>query len=772
MSANPTRVEWDASAIAAEPGFPLQEGNRVLDSLARQEALRALLAFSDLHGRIRNRRAEGAASASDIDLFQTERFVLDEVLQLICERALAITHSDAVLVALAEGSQFICRAGAGSLGGERGTQLLRESEFLQDCLDSGRILRCDDCAIDARVDLDFSRQIGARSTVLVPLRGQRTNIGVLQAFSDVPFSFSDDDVRSLDLFAELVLSALKPEDQDRRVNWLADVAGDVLYTKTATAAEPPSKTVASEVAPVINEPAILENIPLHKPAIEFKDPKPNVDYLATAGFRTDELRAASEEFPAPRLLSSLATTRIPHVGLRVMLILFAVAALFSAGAWFGMRKHATETARIQSQPQPTLQPATVVSAPPVSDHLMDPAKTESAIPESSSSSATGKSAVLPKVTGIRHWSTPMGSTVVIDMQDQAPYEVHRLMSPERIYFDLHDTALAAELDGKTIDIGDASLTRVRVAQPVSGVTRVVLDTHDGSNFSVSMESNPNRMVVELRANDRTVAAKRPRVLPSEANAATKALTSLSVRPEDEQLRAKAGKFRIALDAGHGGWDLGTVGRKGLLEKNLVLDVTRRLGKLLQARLGSEVIFTRTGDDYLPLDQRADFANQSQADLFVSVHANYSSSATARGVETYYTSTFAPPGSKEIEKGETGAHLQLTPVSLSPSELHDKIDESRRLAASIQRSLYSTLAANSPGIRDRGVKGSQFLVLTGTTMPSILTEISFVSSPADERNLQSEAYRQQIAEALYKGIARYQAATHHVKLAEVRQTATR
>ena len=115
---------------------------------------------------------------------------------------------------------------------------------------------------------------------------------------------------------------------------------------------------------------------------------------------------------------------------------------------------------------------------------------------------------------------------------------------------------------------------------------------------------------------------------------------------------------------------------------------------------------------------------------------------------------------------------MTPVSLSPSELHDKIDESRRLAASIQRSLYSTLAANSPGIRDRGVKGSQFLVLTGTTMPSILTEISFVSSPADEHNLQSEAYRQQIAEALYKGIARYQAATHHVKLAEVRQTATR
>src|SRR5205085_7748172 len=99
-----------------------------------------------------------------------------------------------------------------------------------------------------------------------------------------------------------------------------------------------------------------------------------------------------------------------------------------------------------------------------------------------------------------------------------------------------------------------------------------------------------------RANDRTVAAKRPRV--QETNAAAKALTSLNVKPEDEQLRAKTGKFRIALDAGHGGWDLGTVGRKGLLEKDLVLDVTRRLGKLLQSRLGSEVILTRNGDEYL------------------------------------------------------------------------------------------------------------------------------------------------------------------------------
>src|SRR5258705_5094500 len=142
MSANPTRVDWEAPG--ADAAFPLQEGNRVLESLTRQEPLGALLAFSDLHERIRNRRADGTVSASDIDLFQTERFVLDEVLQLICDRALAITQADSVMVALEEGSQLICRAASGTLIGERGTQLARDSEFLQDCLDSRRIMRCDD----------------------------------------------------------------------------------------------------------------------------------------------------------------------------------------------------------------------------------------------------------------------------------------------------------------------------------------------------------------------------------------------------------------------------------------------------------------------------------------------------------------------------------------------------------------------------------------------------------------------------------------------------
>jgi N-acetylmuramoyl-L-alanine amidase len=839
MSANPTRVEWEATT--ADSGSPLQEGNRVLESIARQEALRALLAFSDLHEQIRNRRA-ATGRPSDSDLFETERFILDEVLQLICDRAHAITQADGIVVALAEGfaadgsaarkSQIVCRSASGPLAIERGLRLTGESEFLQDCLESGRIFRCDDCETDSRFELDFARQIGARSTVLVPLRGRREQVGVLQAFSTTARAFTDHDVRCLDLFAELVLSALKPEDQDRRIHWLSDVAGEVLQAKpdaavVANAAaieilELPRTVVETGLAP--SPATAISSAPEQAPPTPSPIPEPVSEQAVLAQpvvipaalvelserSVVDEPFAVPFEIPSdiqsekedsttpdqsPRVLPFLHRLSLPgssRPGLSVVMGLVAMAALFSAGAWWGMQVHGktvaaktvvttTETSP-QSVTTPPAPPADVLS-PAISDNLTNPSKLDSnATPLTAVEE--NKLAALPKITGLRHWSSSMGSTVVIDMEDQVPYEVHRLMSPERIYFDLHDTVLSPELDGKTMDVGDVSLTRVRVAQPVAGVTRIVLDTKDGSNFSVSMESNPYRLVVELRGREKSLATNEfvpNRAAPKRTSASLDAaaapvkaapVSALAAKASDQPVPARTGKFRIVLDAGHGGWDLGTVGRQGLLEKDLVLDVTRRLGKLLQARLGSEVMFTRSGDSYLPLDQRADFANQTQADLFVSIHANYSSSAASRGVETYYTNLFSAPGAREVEKHDDGTFAKLTPVSLSAGGLHEKIEESRRLAASVQRSLYATLAASSPDIRNRGIKDSAFAVLTGTTMPSILTEISFVSSPADERNLQSAAYRQQIAEALYKGIARYQEASPRAKVAQLQTTAAR
>ena len=382
----------------------------------------------------------------------------------------------------------------------------------------------------------------------------------------------------------------------------------------------------------------------------------------------------------------------------------------------------------------------------------------------------------PRVTGIRHWSSADSSTVVLDLEEQVQYEAHRLAGPDRIYFDLHDTRLAPELAGKSIDVGDALLSRIRVAQPVAGMTRIVLEPKPSTNFSVSLESNPYRLLVEVRKIGTTPKGAVNLFPNAEAEKNKLAITIPPPTKEDLQLRARVPKMRIVVDAGHGGWDLGTVGRRGLMEKDLVLEIAQRLGKLLESRLGMEVIYTRQDDNYIPLDERAGIANQSQADLFVSVHANYSDLPSARGVETYYTNFFSAPGSKEAgakdvdtKNGPNNNDPRLSgakPVmpTLSAADLHERIEQSRRLATSVQRSLYGTLSTQNPGLRDRGIKEAGFVVLTESAMPGILAEVSFVSSPTDEQKLRSDGYREQIAEALYKGIARYAAASKGVKVA--------
>ena len=312
---------------------------------------------------------------------------------------------------------------------------------------------------------------------------------------------------------------------------------------------------------------------------------------------------------------------------------------------------------------------------------------------------------------------------------------------------------------------------------MAGVTRVVLETRGASNFSVSLEPNPYRLVVQVRGMESSQSQSNkidlfPPVGRAEKNKGAFA-AGVVANGENTQLRAHVSKFRIVLDAGHGGWDLGTVGRRGLLEKDVVLEIVQRLGRLLESRLGSEVIYTRKNDNYITLDQRTHLANQTQADMFVSIHANYSDLSSARGVETYYTDFFSSPGSREIEKRENGgAKNTAAPAPLSNVELQGKIEESRRLAASIQRALCGRLSVQNPTIRDRGVKEASFVVLTGTSMPSIQSRYrstiasypSFVSSPTDEQNLESSIYRQQIAEALYKGIAHYAAGPRRLKMA--------
>jgi N-acetylmuramoyl-L-alanine amidase/putative methionine-R-sulfoxide reductase with GAF domain len=692
-----------------------------------REALQALLAFSALHEQIRQHRSHDDGEPRE-DPWQLEQFVLDEVLQLVAERALAITGADGVAIALAEGDAIVCHAAAGNISPDCGARLDPNAGFSGACLVSNRIVRCDDSEVDPRVDALACRRLGARSMLAVPLSARQTVVGLIEAFSAEPYGFTDSDVRILSLLAELILSALKPEEEDRLAEISHRVVGDA--------------ALQSEI------PELREDLPAPVAEADSGDQLPDNDPL-----------------PAP--IPDYESVENSRPGLGVVIALTAFAFLLGAGLWWGIRRHAgapAEHPQLAANSVAISQPqATNASAPPAIEPA-DLSQDETSLAPASAA----KIGTLPEVTGLRHWASADSSTVVIDLQDQVQYEAHRLTKPERIYFDLHDTRLANALSAKTIDVGDPLLQKIRVAQPVPGITRVVLETIGASNFSVSLEQNPYRLVVEVRK----IGAKpqdRTKVdlfgpgseMPSMQNAATTPLPDMTTAP---QLRAGGPKLRIVLDAGHGGWDLGTVGRNGLLEKNLALDIVARLGKLAEKRLGAEIVYTRTGDDYVALEKRAEIANLAHADLFMSVHANYSDFPSARGVETYYTNTYSSVRARPHVAGEDVAGPRN--VDWTKVDIREKVQESRRLAASVQHSLYGELETKNPGLRNRGVKKAEYVVLTGTSMPAILAEVSFVSSPTDENNLQSSSYRQSIAEALYRGLALYEKESA-VKMASAR-----
>ena len=754
-----------------------------------RDALQALLAFSALHQQVRQRRALASRSngfdtiARATEFEAGEQFVLDEVLQLVAERAIAITGADGLGIALAENNEIVLRASAGAIKPDVGQRIQRDSAFSGACFRTAQIIRCDDTETDDRVNLYACRQLGARSMVAVPLCGRRRVIGLLEAFSAEPFGFNDSDVGSLELLAELILGALKPEDEDRFAESAQVAEAELAASAIPIQAALPIEEAFSEKVATVAGPA---------PQIEDEAAVASAEGGAAVVVPVPTLKTEAEQVPEDPLTSETVQEPGPatghHPGIVLVLVLVVVCALLAGGLWWKLKN--AQLGQILVQPEQKItKPAAVAKQPAASgtpssvtpssitpsgtnlDGQVNSAVNSGAAAGLDTAAEPGSGSVtpqelskLPRITGIRHWSSADSSTVVLDLEDQVQYEAHRLTAPDRIYFDLHDTSLAPEIVGKTIEIGDALLARVRVAQPVSGLIRVVLETKGNSNFSVSLEPNPYRLVVQVRKLGVDPKAQVNLFPGAESEKEKLAIVVPPPTREDLQLRARVPKMRIVVDAGHGGWDLGTVGRRGLLEKDVVLEIAQRLGKLLESRLGANVILTRNDDNYIPLDERAGMANQSQADLFISVHANYSDLPSARGVETYYTNFFSAPNAKDLETRDPEHGKNASAAVLSPAELHEKIEQSRRLAASVQRSLYGTLSVQNPGLRDRGVKEASYVVLTETAMPGILAEVSFVSSPTDEQKLRSDGYREQIAEALYKGIARYAASSHGVKVA--------
>jgi len=534
-------------------------------------------------------------------------------------------HLSSPALAKSAGIVSICRASAGVVAPDARARLDPNLGFSGACFRTGGIVRCDDVENDPRVNLQACRRLGTRSMVAVPLCSQHSVIGLLEAFSCDAYAFNDSDVRSLNLLAELILAALKPEEpeQDHRLN----------------------------------------DAPVNPPTIETSEPVELAQPLepvmeAISDTQAKDYEAEHGEASEPALFGEYEKTEPSRPGLLVVTIVVIFAALFAGTLGWKIRSK-TQAATKPAVTEQAKIPASVMlpaaNSNQVSVQSPDGTGAQIMLPTEAgpAEALRGKFSVLPQVTGVRHWSSSDASTVAIDLQDPVQYEAHRLSSPERIYFDLHDTTLASGLSGKIIEVGDTLLVRVRIAQPMAGVTRVVLETRGASNFSVSLEPNPYRLVVQVRGmeSSQSQTNKKIDLFPSvgqpEKNKGALA-AGVVANGKNTQLRAHVSKFRIVLDAGHGGWDLGTVGRRGLLEKDVVLEIVQRLGRLLEGRLGSEVVYTRNNDNYVTLDQRTHLANQTQADMFVSIHANYSDLSSARGVETYYTDFFSPPGSREIE----------------------------------------------------------------------------------------------------------------------------
>jgi N-acetylmuramoyl-L-alanine amidase len=227
--------------------------------------------------------------------------------------------------------------------------------------------------------------------------------------------------------------------------------------------------------------------------------------------------------------------------------------------------------------------------------------------------------------------------------------------------------------------------------------------------------------------------------------------------------------RIVLDPGHGGHDAGTIGPEGLREKDLVLDVAKRLGALIEERLGSEVIYTRADDVFVPLERRTEIANEAKADLFLSIHANSSTLRSAAGVETYYLNFTTSRAALEVAARENaGSQKTIYELQdlLEKIALKDKVEESREFATRVQTAMFGLSAKSDALSRDhRGVKRAPFVVLIGASMPSVLSEIGFISNAHDESIMKRAEYRERIAEALYKGLAGYANTLSHFQVAQ-------
>ena len=376
---------------------------------------------------------------------------------------------------------------------------------------------------------------------------------------------------------------------------------------------------------------------------------------------------------------------------------------------------------------------------------------------------------------IRRERLPDAVRVTIAVDREVGFSSDRLTDPSRLFFDLRGTEAFPTLRNATIAFShDNDIVReVRLGRHPNQVTRVVLDTEDAESCHTFTLYEPFRLVIDCQRGlvppadletaetgsvPLTVSGGGPvEVFEGETEAASPpAANSDGVFSVARQLGL--GVSRIVIDPGHGGHDPGARAG-GLAEADLVLDIALRLERRLNAaRPGLDVVLTRRDDQYVPLEERTTLANHVGADLFLSIHANASDNLAARGVETYFLDFTGDPAAESLAARENVAGLatmQQLDGLLEAIAANSKLDESRNFAHTVQTSILGKLREVDPGVPDLGVKQAPFVVLIGARMPSVLSEVSFLTNAHDARLLSTDDYRDRIADALFDGIQRYQ-----------------
>jgi len=448
----------------------------------------------------------------------------------------------------------------------------------------------------------------------------------------------------------------------------------------------------------------------------------------------------------------------------------------------------------------------IASTPLPSAPAASPATAGSSAPAAQKSTTTAQQAAPAGVATLREIKRtvlPDGIRLTVDLDNEVPYYQEEIANPRRLFFDLKGVKPAPSLQDVSLKYDDDIVKEVRLGRHPQNTTRVVVDLEGVSGYSVFPLYSPYRLVIDLRRAAASAPAPMPKTVPPPVAAPppaleTKVPSAIATLPQVKQSVPQAkpavaepallpstpaapktlppaapasnsnGKFslsrqlglsvsRVVIDAGHGGHDPGAHGN-GINESELTLDVALRLQKLLQEKEGVEVVMTRDTDVFIPLEERTAIANREAADLFLSIHANASRNPAARGIETYFLNFAMNPEAEAVAARENATSAQPMhnlPDIVKAIALNNKLNESRDLAETVQKSMAKRLSTRNKTLRDLGVKQAPFVVLIGAVMPSVLAEISFVTNKQDGTLLKTPAYRQQIAQALFDAILNYQ-----------------